>query len=150
MARPVLHEKHAIAERLGIGIQTLRLWEKKDDFPGLDNFDAIVAWRDVHGLGRRGNRDLAEVKLEIAAQQLLKITRENEVASGKLMTVDELVDVATRATAIWQTRMRTILETETPPRISGMPIAEMRAEIRKIVDELCRDVGQELMKCVTK
>lgn len=150
MPRPSLPEKNDLADRLGVDIRTLRNWEKKDDFPGLDNFDAIVAWRDVHGLGRRGNRDLAEVKLEIAAQQLLKITRENEVASGKLMTVDELVDVATRATAIWQTRMRTILETETPPRITGMPIAEMRAEIRKIVDELCRDVEQELMKCVTK
>ena len=150
MPRPAMPEKTDLADRLGVDVRTLRNWEKKDNFPGLDNYDAIVAWRDVNGLGLRGNRDLAEVKLEIANQQLLKITRENEVASGKLMTVDELVEVATRATAIWQTRMRTILETETPPRITGLPIAEMRAEIRKIVDELCRDVEQELMKCVTK
>ena len=66
MPRPALTEKTDLADRLGVDIRTLRNWEKKDNFPGLENYDAIVAWRDVNGLGLRGNRDLAEVKLEIA------------------------------------------------------------------------------------
>lgn len=140
-------EKLDLADRLEIDIRTLRNWEKKDGFPEGGTYEEVVAWRDLHGLGQRGNKDIAAVKLEIATQQLLKITRENEIAHGKYVTIEDFVESATRATSIWQTRMRGILETEMPPRLLGLGIAEMRAEIRTIVDELCADVAAELKKC---
>jgi transcriptional regulator with XRE-family HTH domain len=148
MARPP--EKIELAEALGVDPRTLRNWEKRDGFPVGGTLDEIKAWRDMHGLGRKGKADLAAVKLEIANQQLLKITRENEVADGRMVTIDELTETAQKVTAVWQTKLRGIIETEMPPKLLGLNIAEMRSELRRCVDVLCEEVKAEIMKCATK
>lgn len=139
-----------VAERLGIDARTLRKWETQPDFPGVEDFEALVAWRDKYALGRKGNHDLAAVKLEIANQQLEKLRRENAVAAQKVMPVEEVAQAAMAATAVWQTKMRGILETELPPKLLGLSIAEIRAEIRNCVDQLCAEVKEEMQSCVPK
>jgi hypothetical protein len=143
-------EKLDLAESLGIDPRTLRSWEKREGFPVGGTLDQIKEWRDMHGLGRRGSNDLAAVKLDIANQQLVKITRENELAAGRMVTIEELTGTAQKVTAIWQTRLRGIMETEMPPKLLGLGIAEMRTEVRRAVDQLCEEVKREIMSCVEK
>jgi transcriptional regulator with XRE-family HTH domain len=143
-------EKLDLADALGIDPRTLRNWEKRDGFPVGGTLDQIKEWRDMHGLGKRGSKDLAAVKLDIANQQLVKITRENELAAGRMVSIEELTETAQKVTAIWQARLRGIMETEMPPKLLGLPIAEIRSQIRQSVDRLCEEVKRDIMSCAGK
>jgi tRNA isopentenyl-2-thiomethyl-A-37 hydroxylase MiaE len=88
------------------------------------------------------NRDLAELKALIAEQELEKKERENQVARKAVVPMEEVTASAQRATAIWTLALRAKLETESPARLVGKDMAELRAEIRTIFDELCEEVAK--------
>lgn len=72
--------------------------------------------------------------------------REIELAEMRSETIKitDAISAAQRATAIWTLALRAKLETESPARLVGKDIAELRAEIRAVTDELCAEVVKAL------
>jgi len=70
--------------------------------------------------------------------------REMEIAEmkGETITIEKARTDALRATAIWQMTLKAKVETEAAPRLLGKEIAELRAELRQIHDELVEDVAK--------
>jgi len=133
-----------LAGVLGVSRQSLINWRK---IPGAPESLDEQEWRDFMNqqglIGRTGaSRDIGTLKVLIAEQELEKKQRENQVARQEVVPIEEVTASASRATAIWQTSLKAKLETEAPTRLVGKDIAELRAEIRMISDELCAEVAK--------
>jgi hypothetical protein len=137
--------QNEIAKAIGVDVRTVRRWRDLDDYPtDATTVEQVVDWVKSKGLGqhKKQTRELAELKVLIAEQELEKKQRENQIARREIIPVEEASRAAARATAIWQLAIRAKLETEAPPRLAGKDIAELRAEIRTISDELCAEVSK--------
>lgn len=145
MAKAAKVEQWAqLAGDLGVSRQSVYNWRKLEGAPSTPD---VGEWREfmaVRGLKAGQSRDLNELKVLIAEQELEKKTRENQLAKGECIMMEDAVRAAQRATAIWTLALRAKLETESPARLVGKDIAELRAEIRAVTDELCAEVVKAL------
>lgn len=86
---------------------------------------------------KTGNsRELAEVKRLIAEEDLKMKKRANAIQDKDVVAADEIRSMIVIACAKWASILITKLETEAPARLIGKDVAEMREEMRVIVDEL--------------
>jgi hypothetical protein len=83
-----------------------------------------------------GSRELTEVKRLIAEEDLKMKKRENSVRDKDVVAADEIRNTIILATAKWGSILATKLETEAPARLVGKDGAEMREEMRAVVEEL--------------
>ena len=131
-----------LAGDLNVSRQSIYNWRKIEGAPATPSVDEWREFMAFKGLKAGQNRDLAELKALIAEQELEKKERENQVARKAVVPMEEVTASAQRATAIWTLALRAKLETESPARLAGKDMAELRAEIRTIFDELCEEVAK--------
>ena len=70
--------------------------------------------------------------------------RENEIQEGKTIPMEEVTAAMRVATAKWDSALTSKLDQEAPARLVGKDIAEMRAELAAIHDELREAMAKEL------
>jgi len=131
-----------LAGLLGVSRQTIYNWKKQPDAPTVPEVEAWRAW--IASRQPENAATLAELKAELIAEQIRGARLKNAMTEGETLPRAEVIHAAERATAIWVNVLRARLETEAPPRLIGLSIAELRAELRTITDELCSDVVKAL------
>jgi hypothetical protein len=92
-----------------------------------------------------GSRELTEVKRLIAEEELKKRKRENAEAERSVVAAEQIRGMVQLAVAKWGSLLVTKLETEAPARLVGKDPAEMRLEMRDIVEEL-GEASREIFK----
>lgn len=86
---------------------------------------------------RVGNsRELTEVKRLIAEEDLKMKKRENASRDKEVVAAEQIRSMIVLAIAKWGSILATKLETEAPARLVGKDGAEMREEMRAVVEEL--------------
>jgi hypothetical protein len=137
-----------VAGKLGISRQALYNWRKLEDAPQEPNVDAWLQWAAEHKPD--ANQDLQEVKRLVELEKLRKLKRENEIQEERTIEMDEVTAALRVATAKWDSVLTSKLDQEAPARLVGKDIAEMRAELAAIHDELreamARELGEQCVK----
>jgi hypothetical protein len=77
-------------------------------------------------------------------EKLRKLKRDNEINEKQTIGMAEATAALRVATAKWDSAMTSKLEQEAPARLVGKSIAELRAEIAIIHDELREIMAKEL------
>ena len=77
-------------------------------------------------------------------EKLRKMRRENEIQEGNTIPMDEVTAALRVATAKWDSVLTSKLDQEAPARLVGKDIAEIRAEMATIHDELRESMEREL------
>ena len=131
-----------VAGKLGISRQALYNWRKLDDAPQEPNVDAWLEWAAENKPD--ANHDLSEVKRLVELEKLRKLKRDNEINEKQTISMAEATAALRVATAKWDSVMTSKLDQEAPARLVGKDIAELRAEIALIHDELREIMGREL------
>jgi hypothetical protein len=136
----------ALAKALGVHRQSLVRWRSLPDAPTAPD---IEAWQDFiasKGLGRGGGDELAALRAELLREQIERERRRNQAEARALIPIEECCAAARKATAAWASVLWLKLEQESPARLVGKDIAEIRAEISKIHDELVEAYAAEFTK----
>lgn len=128
-----------VAESIGVNERTVRRWRQIADYPGdAAGFDAVIEWVNLKGLGVHKNTEsLTELRAEVEKEKLRKLRRENEVAEGRIVSVDTVLEINGEIAAKLALLLKTKFTVEMPPLCVGQPIAEIRAIARNFVDEIC-------------
>jgi hypothetical protein len=139
----------AVAGALRVSRETIYNWRRFPNAPKEPDVEAWQAWKEENK-GEGADREIAEVKRLVALEQLRKLKRENEIGEGKTVPVDEVIAALREATAKWDSVLTSKLDQEAPARLVGKEIAELRAELSAIHDELREAMGRELAYHVEK
>lgn len=132
----------AIAERLGVSRQTIYEWRRIEGTPKTPN---VAEWEEwVEENRQEEPADITEVKRLVEIEKLRKLKRENEIQEGKTIPMEEVTAAMRVATAKWDSALTSKLDQEAPARLVGKDIAEMRAELAAIHDELREAMAKEL------
>lgn len=132
-----------MAGALQISRETLYNWRKFPTAPKTADPVAWQEWREEHK-PEGGDANLADVKRLVELEKLRKLKRENEIGEAKTVPVDEVVSSLREATAKWDSVLTSKLQQEAPARLVGKDIAELRAEMTVINDELREAMAREL------
>ena len=136
-----------IAGKLGITRQALYNWRKLPEAPNEPDWDAWAKWAAEHK--PEANHDLNEVKRLVELEKLRKLKRENEIQEAQTISMEQVTAALRVATAKWDSVLTSKLDQEAPSRLVGKDIAELRAELAAIHDELREAMGKELSEaCV--
>jgi hypothetical protein len=125
-----------LAKRLGFSRRAVYTWREMPDAPQVPDLVQWAAFIEDHGLGKRDTKSLTELKSDVEREKLRKLKRENEVAERKIVAVDEAVSLLAEMAAKLDLLLTQKLETELPPLVIGQPIAQVRAECRRVHDEI--------------
>lgn len=132
-----------LAELLDVSRQTVSEWRKLEGAPQTPN---VKEWREWVKERRQDDPvELTEAKRLVELEKLRKMRRENEIGEAKSVPVDEVVAALRAATARWDSALTSKLDQEAPARLVGKDIAEMRAELAAIHDELREIMAKELV-----
>lgn len=132
----------SLAAALGITTKTLRSWREKygDAAPtgrDLASWKAFVEQEGLGGASNRVSRGREHWLTRSAAARARLLELEEERVRGetvKRVDVDRLhLTIASRQ----RTLLIQHLETELPPKLDGLPAAEMRVHLRATVDAIC-------------
>ena len=125
-----------LARMLGVTRQSIANWRKIGGSPG---DPSVVKWRAFmasHNLGKTANTTLGELRAEVEAEKLRKLRRENEVAEGRVVPVDTVLEINGELAAKLALLLKVKLLTELPALCVGQPIAEIRAIAQQKIDEI--------------
>ena len=128
-----------LSKRLGYSRRAIYNWREMPDAPPEPDPIQWQAFIESHGLGQKETKSLTELKAEVEGERLRKLRRENEVAEGQIVQVDDMVDFLRGLGAKWDMMLTQKIEVEFPPKLLGLSIAEIRAECRRAHDEI-RDI----------
>lgn len=132
----------ALAERLDVSRQTIYEWRRIEGTPKTPN---VAEWEKWVEQNRQGEpADITEVKRLVEIEKLRKLKRENEIQEAKTIPMDEVTAALRVATAKWDSVLTSKLDQEAPARLVGKDIAETRAELAAIHDELREAMAKEL------
>lgn len=128
----------ALAKELGVARQALTQWRKREDAPAGRDVAEWIAYRDANGLGEAGPKMdykvLREAKL-VEEIDLLRIKKAKE--RRKMIDRDEVNALHHHIAAQQRSALYQKMETELPPKLDGLPAAEIRVQLRNVADELC-------------
>jgi hypothetical protein len=129
-----------LAKELGYTRQAFTTWRKLPGAPTEPNADEWQTFIDANDLGNAGNR------VGAGREELLKEKLRTEIRLGNIKIGKEerkLID-RSEVDALHLhigTRQRSVLyeylETEAPPKLDGLPAAQMRPILRKMADDIC-------------
>lgn len=126
-----------LAKRLGYSRAAVYLWREMEGAPDTTDLVQWQAFVEQHGLGNAQTKSLTELKAAVEAEKLRKLRRENEVAEGRIVPVDTMLEINGEIAARVALLLKTKFVVEMPPLCVGLPIAEIRAIARGMVDEIC-------------
>ena len=135
-----------LARLLGVDRQSITRWRSRPDAPTAPDLDAWRGYVEENALGRASGADLADLKAQLLREQIERERRRNAVEARSVIPVEECVAAARTATSAWSFVLTAKLEQEAPARLVGKDIAETRAELTKIHDELVEAYAVELAK----
>ena len=125
-----------LAIRLGTTRPSLAEWRKLDGAPETADIESWVAFVELRGLGRTSSRKLTELRAEVEAEKLRKLKRENEIAEGRTISIDDVTGYLTELAAKLDLLITQKVETDLPVLCLGQPIADIRAQCRRKHDEI--------------
>ena len=125
-----------LAKRLGFSRSAIYLWREMPDAPTEPDLVQWQAFIEQHGLGKNSTKSLTELKGEVEAEKLRKLRRENEVAEGRVVPVDTVLEINGELAAKLALLLKVKLLTELPALCVGQPIAEIRAIAQQKIDEI--------------
>ena len=125
-----------LAIRLGTARPSLAEWRKLDGAPETADIESWVAFVELRGLGRTSSRKLTELRAEVEAEKLRKLKRENEIAEGRTISIDDVTGYLTELAAKLDLLITQKVETDLPVLCLGQPIADIRAQCRRKHDEI--------------
>lgn len=137
----------ALAEKLGVTVQSVSDWRKLRDAPRTTDLKVWLDFRSERLLGKEGQtKHLAELKAELMREQITLARARNKRESGEVIAsavVDELLGMLAQKLDLL---LRMKLETELGPRVVGKNAAGANVEGSKILDEIREVVNGNLAK----
>lgn len=140
-----------LAIRLGVSVQSIKNWRKREGAPETPDLEAWQAFVDEHELGVVGNR-VDKGREELLKENLIKKNRllDLEIAVKEKRSIDrQLVDaLLLRLGSLQKTVLFQRLEKEMPVKaaVHGAPVAAMQALGRETADAICEIFNQEMDK----
>jgi hypothetical protein len=125
-----------LAKRLGFSRSAIYLWREMPDAPTEPDLVQWQAFIEQHGLGKNSTKSLTELKGEVEAEKLRKLKRENEIAEGRTISIDDVTGYLTELAAKLDLLITQKVETDLPVLCLGQPIADIRAQCRRKHDEI--------------
>ena len=135
-----------IARDLHCSRQSIQRWRERDDAPSEPDFARWKNYIRENSLGKASGSELSELKAQLLREQIASQRRRNQRENRELLPVAELGECVRAATTCWQHALQYLLEQGAPPRLVGKDIAELRAELLQIHDELVERYTAELAK----
>jgi len=141
-----------LAAALGVSRQLISLHARKPDAPPLTDVSAWTAFLAAHG--RDGSappdvrRKIAEARLAILNETQKRLERENQIASAKVMPVEDAQRQATEAVHYYFGELDRLLR-ELPPAVAGMDAMAVHFKLKKSLTDL-RDAAEKRFEIVTK
>jgi hypothetical protein len=131
-----------VEEAIGASRTTLTAWRRLPGAPQKPDVDQWLAFYKDHGLGKGSSRQLVDLKILIAEEQLKKAKRDNAVAEAEVIDrkviSDFLADLAAKLDAV----ITHEFIANAAPKLVGMDIGEVRrclAEARERVRHATRN-----------
>lgn len=123
-----------LAKALEVTRPTLATWRKVAGAPSEPDLVAWQKWAESNRARLAGSKELRDEKTRHEIELLkAKLDREHR----KVISRDEvnklLLTVATRQ----RSQLYQFLETEAPPKLDGLPAAQMRPLLREMADSIC-------------
>jgi hypothetical protein len=127
-----------LARELNVTDRSLRTWRAMPDAPQGPDVDAWKAFMAAEGLGqhKQAKGELADLRAQLLREQILRARRQNEKEAGELVAMADLLPYLRGRSARFASLARFTLEQELPTKLIGLPIAELRLEIRTALDRL--------------
>lgn len=125
-----------LAKRLGVSRRSVYNWRELPGAPTTTNMAEWNLFVEQNELNVKDTKSLTELKAEVEREKLRKLKRENEVAERKIIAVDEAAGLLAEMAAKLDLLLTQKIETELPSLVVGQPIAHIRAECRRIHDEI--------------
>ena len=137
----------ALAEKLGVTVQSVSDWRKLRDAPRTTDLKAWIDFRSERLLGKEGQtKHLAELKAELMREQITLARARNKRESGEVIAstvVDELLGTLAQKLDLL---LRMKLETELGPRVVGKNAAAANVEGGLILDEIREVINGNISK----
>jgi hypothetical protein len=125
-----------LSRRLGFSRRAIYNWRDMADAPKEPDPVLWQAFIEDHGLGQRDTKSLTEIKSAVESEKLRKLRRENEVAEGKIVTVESVASFLGELAAKHDLLITQKLKNELPSRVVGLPIAEVRVACLAVQQEV--------------
>jgi len=129
-----------LARRLGVRANSLGVHIRSGLGPPIGDVEAWVEFLAIHGrqgtMPEDARKDMAETRRRLVEAQALKIERENKVADGLLVPVDEVEQGLKEVMAEMFSTLERIWCSEMPPLLSGLNEVEIRGKCQKEIDEM--------------
>ena len=135
-AKPDENNWTALSRELGVSRQSIARWRARPEAPEDPDPDAWRAYVSANGLGSASGDELKDLRAQLLREQIEREKRRNQIETRSVVTLEECSTAARRATTCWAAVLSAKLENEIPPRLLGLGIAELRAELRVVHDEI--------------
>lgn len=144
MASKPITSDRALARALGVTHTTIAGWRSRfpEEVPSDYNLEAWQALVAKHDLGESGpkatNADLKAEKLKHEVE-ILRIKIEKE--KGRLIETGKVDELLHHIAARQRILLTQLFEVELPPRVEGLPAAQVRPILRAAADQICDEMG---------
>lgn len=130
----------ALYADLGFSHTAFATWRKLEGAPTEPDREAWIRFIADKGLGETGNH-VGGDREELLRQ---KLTREIAILDSKLdrehrrvISRDEVSRLLLHIATQQRSKLYQFLETEAPPKLDGLPAAQMRPLLREMADSIC-------------
>jgi hypothetical protein len=148
-SQPDLREKPLtwvlLAARLGVSVQTMKVWRQREGAPQVIDVEAWQAYVKKEGLGTRsGGQKPSSLRDEKTFHEIellkARLARERRTVIPAEEVNTLLLHLSTQAKTI----LYQFLETEAPPKLDGMSAGQMRPILREMADTICARMGEAI------
>jgi len=131
-----------LASELEVDRKSLQRWRTQLGAPTKPDLAEWRTYMETQALGRPKSGELGQLRAELLREQIDRERRRNQIEARTVVTIEECCTAARRATTSWAAVLTAKLEQEAPARLVGKAIAECRAELCLIHDEMIESFNE--------
>lgn len=134
-----------LAAKLGVSVQSVAVWRKMPGAPLEPIWEQWEPFVKEHKLGEQVRRlsgfELREEKTKHEIELIkAKVAKEQRRVIDREEVNQLLLHIASRA----KTMLYQFLETEAPPKLDGLPAAQMRPILREMADSIADEMAGQI------